>query len=60
MCCHRMHTCTDACHQLGKAQREDTMLSAVLDWLKALKKTDLKALLAKQASNEEGQQMLQN
>ena len=30
----------------AKAQREDPMLSAVLDWLKAQKKTDLKALLA--------------
>ena len=32
------------------AQKEDPMLSAVLDWLKAQKKTDLKALLAEQAS----------
>ena len=29
----------------AEAQREDPMLSAVLDWLKAQKKTDLKALL---------------
>ena len=36
------------------AQREDPMLSAVLDWLKAQKKTDLKALLAEHASNKEG------
>ena len=30
----------------AKAQREDPTLSAVLDWLKAQKKTDLKVLLA--------------
>ena len=30
----------------AKAQREDTTLSAVLDWLKIQKKTDLKVLLA--------------
>ena len=29
-----------------EAQEEDPMLSAVLDWLKTQKKTDLKALLA--------------
>ena len=33
----------------AEAQREDTMLSAVLDWLKAQKKTDLKALLTEHA-----------
>ena len=38
----------------AKAQNEDPMLSAVLDWLKAWKKTDLKALLAEQASSKEG------
>ena len=38
----------------AKAQREDPMLSAVLDWLKAQTKTDLKALLAEHASSEEG------
>ena len=35
-------------------QREDPMLSAVLDWLKAQKKTDLKVLLAEHASSKEG------
>ena len=38
----------------AEAQREDPALSAVLDWLGAQKKTDLKALLAKHASSEEG------
>ena len=42
------------------AQREDPMLSAVLDWLKAQKKTDLKALLAEHASSKEGQLILWN
>ena len=35
-------------------------MSAVLDWLGAQKKTDLKALLANHASSEEGQLILQN
>ena len=39
---------------LAEAQREDPTLRAVLDWLKAQKRTDLKVLLAKQASSEEG------
>ena len=43
-----------------EAQREDLMLSAVLDWLKAQKKTDLKALLAEHTSSEEGQLILWN
>ena len=38
----------------AEAQREDPVLSAVLDWLGAQKKTDLKALLADHASSEEG------
>ena len=42
----------------AKAQMEDPMLSAVLGWLKAQKKTDLKALLAEHASSEEGQLIL--
>ena len=42
------------------AQREDPMLSAVLDWLKAQKKTDLKALLAEHASSKEGWLILWN
>ena len=42
-----------------KAQM-DPMLSAVLDWLMAQKKTDLKALLAEHASSKEGQLILWN
>ena len=42
------------------AQKEDPMLSAVLDWLKAQKKTDLKALLTEDTSSEEGQLILRN
>ena len=42
----------------AEVQREDPMLSAVLDWLKASKKTDLKALLVEHASSEEGQMIL--
>ena len=37
----------------AEAQKEDLMLSTVLDRLKAQKKTDLKALLAEHASSEE-------
>ena len=44
----------------AEAQREDPALSAVLNWLKAQKRTDLKALLAKHASSKEGQMILQN
>ena len=44
----------------AKAQREDPMLSAVLDWLKAQKQTDLKMLLAENASSEEGKLIQQN
>ena len=36
------------------------MLSTVLDWLKAQKKTDLKALLAEHTCSKEGQLILQN
>ena len=36
------------------------MLGTVLDWLKAQKKTDLKALLAQHASSKEGQLIIQN
>ena len=43
-----------------KAQREEPMLSTVLDWLKAQKKTDLKVLLAEHASSEEGNLILCN
>ena len=38
----------------AEAQREDPTLSAVLDWLKAQKKTDLKALLVEHTSSKEG------
>ena len=38
----------------AKAQRKDPVLSAVLDWLGAQKKADLKAHLANHASSEEG------
>ena len=36
------------------------MLSAVLDWLKAQKKTDLKALIAEHTSSEEDRLILQS
>ena len=44
----------------AEAQREDASLSAILDWLKAQKKTDLKVLLAEHTSSEEGQLILWN
>ena len=44
----------------AKAQSEDPMLSALLDWLKAQKQTNLKMLLAQHASSEEGKLILQN
>ena len=43
-----------------EAQREDPTLSAVLDWLKAQKKTDLKALLTEHTSSGESQLILWN
>ena len=43
-----------------KAQRGDSALTAALDWQKAQKKTDLKALLAEHASSKEGQMILWN
>ena len=43
-----------------EAQKEDPMLSTVLNWLKAQKKTDLKALLAEHTSSKEGRLMLWN
>ena len=43
-----------------EAQKEDPVLSAVLDWLEVQKKTDLKALLAEHASSKEGRLILQN
>ena len=44
----------------AKAQREDLMLSAVLDWLKAQKQTDLKIVLAEHSSSEEDNLILHN
>ena len=44
----------------AEAQKGDLMLSTVLHWLKAQKKTDLKALLAEHACSKEGQVILQN
>ena len=38
----------------AETHREDPVLSAVLDWLEAQKKTDLKTLLGEHASSEEG------
>ena len=38
----------------AKTQREDPVLNAVLNWLEAQKKTDLKTLLGEHASSEEG------
>ena len=43
-----------------EAQREDPVLSVILDWLEVQKKTDLKALLAEHVSSKEGQLILQN
>ena len=44
----------------AKDQREDLMLSTVLDWLKAWKQTNLKIFQAEHASSEEGKLILQN
>ena len=44
----------------AKAQREDPMLSAVLDWLDVQKRMDLRMLLAEHASSEEGRLILWN
>ena len=38
----------------AKTQREDPVLNAVLNWLEAQKKTDLKTLLGQHASSKEG------
>ena len=42
------------------AQREDPKLDAVLHWLEAKKKTDLRTLLGEHASNEKGQIVQRN
>ena len=44
----------------AKAQREDPMLSTVLDWLKTQKQTNLRMLLTEHASSEECKLILQN
>ena len=44
----------------AKIQREDPVLNAVLDWLEAQKKTDLKTPLGQHASSEEGQLVWRN
>ena len=65
-CSLEQEVCVTAGHALvqmhvtdwAKAQKEDTMLSAVLNWLKAQKETDLMALLAEHASSNEGKLLL--
>ena len=65
-CCLEQEVCVAAGHtlvqmhitDLAEAQREDPMLSTVLYWLKAQKKTDLKVLLAEHASSKEGKLIL--
>ena len=42
------------------AQKEDHELDAVLHWLEAKKKTDLRTLLGRHASSEEGQIVYRN
>ena len=42
------------------AQKEDPELDAVLQWLEAKKKTNLRTLLGEQASSEEGQIIWRN
>ena len=67
-CCLEQEVCVTTGHMLvqmhvtdwTEAQNEDPMLSAVLDWLKAQKKTDLEAPLAEHTSGKEGQLILQN
>ena len=44
----------------AEAQREDPMLSTILDWLKTQKQTNLKMFLAQHASSEEGKLILWN
>ena len=38
----------------AKMQKEDLVLAAVLDWLEAQKKTDLRTLPGEHASSKEG------
>ena len=44
----------------AEVQREGPMLSAVLDWLKAQKQTNLRMLLVEHVSSEEGKLILWN
>ena len=44
----------------AEVQREDPVLSAVLDWLEVQKRMDLRTLSAEHASSEEGQLIWQN
>ena len=44
----------------AKPQREDPVLDAMLNWVEAQKKTDLKTLLGEYASSEEGQLIWRN
>ena len=44
----------------AEVQRENPVLSTVLDWLQAWKKFDLKTLLGEQVSSKEGQLVLRN
>ena len=44
----------------AKTQRDDPVLNAVLDWLEAQKKTDLKTLLGEHASSDEGRLVWRN
>ena len=44
----------------AEAQREDPVLSTVLDWLEAQKMTDLKTLLGEHASGKECQLVWRN
>ena len=60
MCHHRAGVGLNALTDWEEAQRDDLVLSVVLDWLEAQKKTDLKTLLGEHASSEEGQLILWN
>ena len=44
----------------AKTQREDLVLDAVLNWLEAQKKPDLKTLLGEHASSKESQSVWRN
>ena len=66
-CCLEQEVCVAAGHTFvqmhvtdwTEAQKEDLMLGAVLNWLKA-QKIDLKALLTEHTSNEEGRLIIEN